>query len=217
MPAGQDASQDAQAQETAPSTEADAPQPGAADLLPSGIPAEVPGGVPVSVWSAAEAPILLDAPRPTFPADRPELPEGKAVLFLTIDVDGVVQHAQVVRSLEPELDALARSAALEAIFEPAYSADGAPLPVHSFAFPVAFDNPERVAWITQKIKLGRVGEVTGAVHSPRLEKNIAQGFLGAGASVDGLSVETPEGERQATVTQRPFIDPDKTIPRQPLR
>ena len=62
-----------------------------------------------------------------------------------------------------------------------------------------------------------VGEVTAAVHSPRLESNIALAFVEAGTPHDELMVDTPEGVRSAVVTALPFVDPDKTIPRQALR
>lgn len=63
------------------------------------------------------------------------------------------------------------------------------------------------------------GEITSAVHSPRLERNI--GFVLA--QIDHaevgtrLEVETAEGRRGLEVTTLPFMDKDKTIPRQSLR
>lgn len=64
-----------------------------------------------------------------------------------------------------------------------------------------------------------VGEVTSAVYSPRLERNI--GYVLANieyASVGTrLWVETPEGGRNLEVTTIPFIDPGKKIPRAKLR
>lgn len=53
----------------------------------------------------------------------------------------------------------------------------------------------------------KIGEVTGAVHSPRLEKNIGYAMLQSeytdlGAS---LSVETPYGRADAVVVRKPFI------------
>jgi TonB family protein len=93
------------------------------------------------VWLAEEAPTLLSVEAPPFPADSPGLPEGAAVLFVTVDANGAVQQAQVVRGLHPELDQLARKAALEAIYEPAYDPEGSELPVHSVPLKVVFDNP----------------------------------------------------------------------------
>ena len=64
-----------------------------------------------------------------------------------------------------------------------------------------------------------VGEVTSAVHSPRLEKNI--GFVLAdidAANVgEQLEVDTPEGRRALEVTTLPFVDPEKKIPKRRLR
>ena len=65
----------------------------------------------------------------------------------------------------------------------------------------------------------RAGEVTSAVYSPRLKKNI--GFVLAdidhAAPGTRLTVATAEGERDLEVTTLPFVDPDKKIPRAPLR
>ena len=65
----------------------------------------------------------------------------------------------------------------------------------------------------------RVGEVTSAVYSPRLERNIGFALLDIAYDTIGteLVVETPEGSRNLSVTSLPFIDPEKKIPRQSLR
>jgi glycine cleavage system aminomethyltransferase T len=65
----------------------------------------------------------------------------------------------------------------------------------------------------------KVGEVSSAVHSPRLLKNIGFALLDITFSEIGqtLTVETPEGDRNLEVTKMPFIDPDKKLPRQSLR
>ncbi len=64
-----------------------------------------------------------------------------------------------------------------------------------------------------------VGEVTSAVYSPRLKRNI--GFVLADIDViknsNGLQVDTLEGIRDLEITDIPFIDAKKTIPRQILR
>jgi glycine cleavage system aminomethyltransferase T len=62
---------------------------------------------------------------------------------------------------------------------------------------------------------GKVGEVTTALWSPRLEKNIGYAWLpvelaGLGSS---LTVTTPSGDRLATVVPMPFLDPMKQIPK----
>lgn len=61
-----------------------------------------------------------------------------------------------------------------------------------------------------------IGAVTSAIHSPRLKKNIGYAMLPLAASEIGTSVtvEIPEiGERKATVVPKPFIDPEKDIPK----
>ena len=65
----------------------------------------------------------------------------------------------------------------------------------------------------------QVGEVTQAVYSPRLERNIGFALLDVSRSneSDALRVETPEGVRDITITSLPFFDPDKKIPRASLR
>ena len=65
----------------------------------------------------------------------------------------------------------------------------------------------------------QVGEMTSAVHSPRLERNI--GFVlmqtDFAKSENSFTVKTAEGLRPLTLTDMPFIDPDKKIPRAALR
>jgi len=63
------------------------------------------------------------------------------------------------------------------------------------------------------------GEVSSAVHSPRLARNIGHALLQSEYTEVGtmLRVETPEGERDLEVTTRPFIDKDKATPRKSLR
>lgn len=81
--------------------------------------------------------------------------------------------------------------------------DGAPLDLNLTRWPVSRD--------------GRpMGQVTSAVFSPRLKKNIGYAMVpiehaGLGTS---LSVTVPgQGDRMATVTVKPFIDPAKEIPK----
>ena len=59
----------------------------------------------------------------------------------------------------------------------------------------------------------RVGRVTSAVYSPRLEKNIALAMVGVEAAAIGtqLTVVTATGPHTATVTEKPFYDPKKQI------
>jgi glycine cleavage system T protein len=81
--------------------------------------------------------------------------------------------------------------------------DGAPLDLNLTRWPVSRD--------------GRpTGQVTSAVFSPRLKKNIGYAIVpiehaGLGTS---LSVTVPgQGDRMATVAVKPFIDPAKEIPK----
>jgi len=60
-----------------------------------------------------------------------------------------------------------------------------------------------------------VGQVTSAIHSPRLKKNIGYAMLPLARAELGtkLAVITPWGERAARVVPKPFIDPKKAIPK----
>jgi aminomethyltransferase len=60
----------------------------------------------------------------------------------------------------------------------------------------------------------KVGKVTSAIHSPRLRQNIGYCWVPVDLATEGtaLRVETEWGERRATVTPMPFIDPEKRIP-----
>jgi glycine cleavage system aminomethyltransferase T len=61
----------------------------------------------------------------------------------------------------------------------------------------------------------RIGSVTSACHSPRLEKNIGFAMLPVGHADMGtkLDVETPHGRMGAVTVPKPFIDPQKEIPK----
>jgi glycine cleavage system aminomethyltransferase T len=63
---------------------------------------------------------------------------------------------------------------------------------------------------------GRIGKVTSACHSPRLQKNIGYAMVSTEHSELGteLEVERPEGRVAAVIVQRPFIDPKKETPKQ---
>jgi aminomethyltransferase len=58
-----------------------------------------------------------------------------------------------------------------------------------------------------------VGKVTSAVHSPRLERNIALAMVSAELAALGtvFEVETVTGRHSATVVEKPFFDPKKAI------
>jgi glycine cleavage system aminomethyltransferase T len=61
----------------------------------------------------------------------------------------------------------------------------------------------------------RVGDVTSAIYSPRLEKNIGFAWVPVELSDVGtqVTVETPDGIRDAAVAALPFVDPGKQIPK----
>ncbi len=65
----------------------------------------------------------------------------------------------------------------------------------------------------------KVGEVTSAVHSPRLDRNIGFALMETAHADPSVlfTVETPEGARVLELTAIPFIDPEKKIPRSALR
>jgi glycine cleavage system aminomethyltransferase T len=65
---------------------------------------------------------------------------------------------------------------------------------------------------------GRIGEVTSACFSPRLEKNIGFAMVPIEHAELGieLEVERPEGTTSAVVVEKPFIDPKKETPKQEL-
>jgi glycine cleavage system aminomethyltransferase T len=60
----------------------------------------------------------------------------------------------------------------------------------------------------------RVGKVTSAIFSPRLQQNIGYCWLPADRSNEGqtVTVESEWGTRTATVVPMPFVDPSKQIP-----
>ncbi len=63
---------------------------------------------------------------------------------------------------------------------------------------------------------GVIGRITSAVHSPRLRKNIGYAMVPMAYTALGsrLVVTLPGGdERPATVVPKPFIDPNKEIPK----
>jgi aminomethyltransferase len=58
-----------------------------------------------------------------------------------------------------------------------------------------------------------IGKVTSAIYSPRLEQNIALAMFAVDATEPGTQVEVaaPTGVAPATVVERPFFDPKKTL------
>jgi aminomethyltransferase len=60
----------------------------------------------------------------------------------------------------------------------------------------------------------QVGQVTSAIHSPRLRKNIGYAWLPLELAKPGTTVrvESEWGTRTGIVVEMPFIDPQKRIP-----
>ncbi|MEN8145262.1 MAG: glycine cleavage T C-terminal barrel domain-containing protein [Gemmatimonadota bacterium] len=61
----------------------------------------------------------------------------------------------------------------------------------------------------------QVGHITSAVYSPRLGKNIGYAMVPSeyGELGTTLTVATPAGDAEAVVVPKPFIDPEKDIPK----
>ncbi len=76
-----------------------------------------------------------------------------------------------------------------------------------------FPSLNNVKWPVQESG-APVGQVTSAVYSPRLARNIGYAWLPTRLSVPGgkITVESEWGIRTATVVAMPFVDPDKAIP-----
>jgi glycine cleavage system aminomethyltransferase T len=64
----------------------------------------------------------------------------------------------------------------------------------------------------------RIGKVTSACYSPRLEKNIGYAMVPIEHSELGteLQVERPGETVDAVVVKKPFVDPEKETPKQEL-
>ena len=79
---------------------------------------------------------------------------------------------------------------------------GDPLELNMIAWPVSANGAE-------------AGRITSAVYSPRLEKNIGYAMVPIDLSMVGsiFVVATPNGDRQATVVEKPFVDPKKAVPK----
>lgn len=77
--------------------------------------------------------------------------------------------------------------------------------------PLAFNDAKWPARVDGK----DVGQVTSALYSPRLRKNIGYAWVPTAHAELGtpLTVETPFGEAPAEVVPRPFVDPTKEIPK----
>lgn len=76
----------------------------------------------------------------------------------------------------------------------------------------ALTGPNTTFWAITKDGAA-IGKVTSAIHSPRLKQNIALAMLAVDHTAMGTRVEvvTGQGTRSATVVERPFYDPKKTL------
>jgi glycine cleavage system aminomethyltransferase T len=82
----------------------------------------------------------------------------------------------------------------------------------------AYNDGSMIDIFAVKKEGGRIGEVTSACFSPRLEKNIGFAMVPTEHAELGteLEVERPEGTTSAVVVEKPFIDPKKETPKQEL-
>lgn len=84
--------------------------------------------------------------------------------------------------------------------------DGQPLPALNFVKWPAYGEGDNAG--------ERVGTVTSAIYSPRLNRNIGYCWVPVELAEPGtrLRVATEWGDRAATVVPMPFVDPEKRIP-----
>ncbi|HJS27938.1 MAG TPA: glycine cleavage T C-terminal barrel domain-containing protein [Actinomycetota bacterium] len=77
-----------------------------------------------------------------------------------------------------------------------------------------FPELNNVKWPVVEADGTRIGKVTSAIYSPRLQTNIGFAWLPLERSAPGtaVAVESEWGPRQATVVPMPFVDPSKQIP-----
>ncbi len=84
---------------------------------------------------------------------------------------------------------------------------------------VEIHGPKIFSWLSEpwpvKAGAGHVGRLTALTYSPRLGKNIGYAMVPVEHSTLGtrLEVVTPDGDRQATVVRKPFVDPKKATPK----
>jgi glycine cleavage system aminomethyltransferase T len=77
-----------------------------------------------------------------------------------------------------------------------------------------FPELNNVKWSVVEADGTKIGKVTSAIYSPRLERNIGFAWLPADRSSEGttVTVQTEWGTRRGTVVPMPFVDPSKQIP-----
>lgn len=80
--------------------------------------------------------------------------------------------------------------------------------------------PAELTWFWPVVRGGeRIGKVTDAVWSPRLERNIGYAWVPIELAAPGnrLDVESEHGPLTVTTARIPFIDPRKEVPAAPLK
>jgi glycine cleavage system aminomethyltransferase T len=81
------------------------------------------------------------------------------------------------------------------------------------------ENPYEVGlgWQVKLVRAdgARIGAITSAVYSPRMEKNLGYAMVPIQYAALGtrLTAEVPDGDRRIRVVQKPFVDPGKEIPK----
>jgi glycine cleavage system aminomethyltransferase T len=83
----------------------------------------------------------------------------------------------------------------------------------------AFNDGSMIDYFDVLDQGSRIGYVSSACYSPRIEKNIGYAMVPVDYVEYGtkLSIQTPTGLHQGVVVQRPFVDPNKEIPKASLR
>ncbi len=84
---------------------------------------------------------------------------------------------------------------------------------------VEIHGPKIHSWLSESWPVRRngkaIGKLTAMTYSPRLQKNIGYAMVPVRHAKLGtqLKIVTPQGERDATVVRKPFVDPQKDIPK----
>jgi len=148
--------------------------------------------------------------RPTGPSDIRRIEGGILNYGVDIRLDNNPYEVGLDRlvDLDKEADFMGREALKRARAEgvrrrlAGVEIGGAPIEFNMTRWPVRKDG-------------AAVGEVTSAIYSPRLEKNIGYAMLPVAYAAPGteLIVETPDGAARTTVVPMPFVDPAKKIPK----
>jgi glycine cleavage system aminomethyltransferase T len=146
--------------------------------------------------------------RPTGPSDIRRIEGGIFNWGADMTYENNPYELGLDRLVDLEVDCLARDA-LRRIVDTGVSRKIVGVDLDGDRFPTL----NFVKWpVTRRGE--RVGQVTSAVYSPRLERNIGYAWVPVELAEHGtqLDVESEWGARQATVVPMPFWDPEKRIP-----